>query len=44
MSGLFVYGPGYAVAKVWYYALIVTGGARDWVPTPRKAPAVEKTA
>ena len=33
---LFVYGPLYATAKVWYCVLVACGGARDWVPTPRK--------
>ncbi len=44
-AALFVYGPVYAVAKVWYCALVLGGASREWVPTPRKrVPATEKAA
>ena len=43
-AALVVYGPVYAVAKVWYCALVFAGRARGWVPTPRKAPPLEKAA
>lgn len=42
-AALFVYGPLYAITKVWYCLLVAFGGSRGWVPTPRKA-AAEKAA
>jgi cellulose synthase/poly-beta-1,6-N-acetylglucosamine synthase-like glycosyltransferase len=41
-AALFVYGPLYAMTKVWYCLLVVLGGTRGWVPTPRKT--AEKAA
>jgi hypothetical protein len=35
-AALAVYGPLYALAKVWYCMQIVVGGTHQWVPTPRE--------
>jgi cellulose synthase/poly-beta-1,6-N-acetylglucosamine synthase-like glycosyltransferase len=43
-AALFVYGPVYAVAKVWYVLLLLSGVSRSWVPTPRRAAAPERAA
>ncbi|PYM53775.1 MAG: glycosyl transferase, partial [Candidatus Rokuibacteriota bacterium] len=34
-AALALYGPLYAVAKVWYCLLVARGGPQQWVPTPR---------
>jgi hypothetical protein len=43
-AALAVYGPLYAVAKVWYCILVAAGGSREWVPTPRRVAAVPDKA
>jgi len=43
-AALFVYGPLYTIAKLWYCLLVAAGRSRGWVPTPRKATAAERAA
>lgn len=43
-AALFVYGPLYAAAKVWYVLLLAGGGPRSWVPTPRRPASPERAA
>jgi cellulose synthase/poly-beta-1,6-N-acetylglucosamine synthase-like glycosyltransferase len=43
-AALLVYGPLYALTKVWYCLVVARGGAPAWIPTPRRAAAPERAA